>query len=473
MSQLKRPMGRRAFLKTAGVAAATAATGFSFNKVLRPSSNAYKLSDYSALRVKRYHIAATDGFVSMPTQTKPIYPFFPDPDGALKAPYADKPMWVMGFRDVTRFGAFEGDKNSGGYPLTPDVEKQKGYAQISAPLLYAQVGEDLRLHLTNLGLQQRPDLIDSHTIHFHGFPNQTAYFDGVPDASLAAPIGRTLIYRYIPEDPGTYMWHCHFEDVEHVHEGLTGLVFISPKLGLNYAYDYAETYFDRQFAMILTEADVHTHYNDAHLQINDWSAYSADFRLMNGRAWPDTIQPNLLANADPGTGVWSDGPNAGSPSDARLTYNPNSSLIQANSGEKILIRVSNLGFEEHSLVLPGLPMRMVGRDAKPIVAGRPDYLADPPAPGAAYAQGSRGDISTITNRIDLGPGESRDLIFTAPTVSQKTVFPFYDRNSAFLHNDANVSGDGYGGMRTEVHVFPKGLDPQAYPNQLNHVNGEM
>jgi hypothetical protein len=79
----------------------------------------------------------------------------------------------------------------------------------------------------------------------------------------------------------------------------------------------------------------------------------------------------------------------------------------------------------------------------------------------------------MTNRVDVGPGESRDLIFVAPQVSQRTVFPLYDRNDSFVHDAQGVSGDGFGGARTEVHVFPSGLPAQAFPNQVNTVNGAM
>jgi len=466
-------LGRRSFLKAAGVAAATATTGLTFKRMLPSSAPPYNLADYSGLSIKRYHIAATDGWVSMPTQTAPMPPFFPDPDAP--AYTADRGMYIMGFRDVTDYAAFVGDRDKGEFPLTREIMAQKERAQLTAPLFYTRVGEDLRLHLTNLGLARRPDLVDSHTIHFHGFPNQVVYFDGVPDNSVAAQIGRTLVYRYIPEDPGTYMYHCHFDDVEHVGMGLRGMCFVLPSKtsnrgpGTGYAYDYEESYFDRQFAFLLTEEDPHLHFNDAHLQLNDFSQYAPAFSLMNGRAWPDTVQPNI----DPKTGEQLDGAEVAESVAKRLRYNPNSSLIQANSGESVLIRVSNLGYRERSLLLPGLPMRMVGRDAKPVVAGRPDYLAAPPSPGQAYPRGSRGDLTVDTNRIDLGPGESRDMIFTAPKVGQRTVFPFYDRNDSFVHNAAGASGDGYGGARTEVHVFPKGLDPQVRPGQLHAVDGAM
>ena len=39
---------------------------------------------------------------------------------------------------------------------------------------------------------------------------------------------REFPYFYHPPDPGTYMYHCHFEDVEHVQMGMTGIVFVRP-----------------------------------------------------------------------------------------------------------------------------------------------------------------------------------------------------------------------------------------------------
>ena len=172
-------------------------------------------------------------------------------------------------------------------------------------MLYCDDGDELRIKLENLGLGVRPDLFDPHTIHWHGFPNQIPYFDGVPDASLSVPAGTSdLVYR--PRHPGTYMYHCHVEDVEHVHMGLTGMVFIRPHhnsprwasaitpltLGQKYAYYDSSTQYDREYAIILTELNVENHWNDGHIQESDWSEYRSTFGLMNGRAWPDTIEPN-------------------------------------------------------------------------------------------------------------------------------------------------------------------------------------
>jgi FtsP/CotA-like multicopper oxidase with cupredoxin domain len=438
--------------------------------------------------IREQHVGFTDGWVSMPKDAEAVPPFWPDPG----AP-TNRNAYVFGIRSLM---TPNGNRTSNWQPMSEaTMFAQKGRAQLSAPILFADQGSDFRLHLHNLGEQQRPiGNPDNHTIHFHGFTNQIVYFDGVPDNSVAAAIGRELIYHYFPEDPGSYMYHCHIDDVEHVHMGLYGIVFIrSNQLRppdqlrartLRYAFNdpvdakgknllptEMQSWYDREFAMIITEFDIHAHWNDAHNQDTDWTDYKAGFRLMNGRAWPDTIQPHF----DPMLPAMVPDPlNLNPDYDLqrieRLRFNPNSALIQANAGERILIRVANLGFEEHSLMLPGIPLTVVGRDAKPLYAGRPDYGVDGPVPG------SRGNIQWTSNRVDLGPGESRDMIITVPATSSATAtspdhYAFYDRNYGFVKKKESSGGDGYGGMRTEVQVYPAGTLPdQTRPAGLYALN---
>jgi FtsP/CotA-like multicopper oxidase with cupredoxin domain len=442
--ELRRFTTRRSFLKAAGVTAAGLAGlgGLEWSEQLAGTKSLkQRLVAAAPPPMKEMHIGFTDGFVSMPEGSEPVAPFFPDPG-------APKPFttYVMGIRNLT--GMSEAT-----------MFAQKGHGAITGPFLFCEEGQDFHVHLHNLGLDRRGDLIDSHTIHWHGFPNQIVYFDGVPDNSLAVPIGRELIYRYIPLDPGTYMYHCHVEDVEHVHMGLTGLVFVQPALNRNtpgrkFAYNDPATEYNREYGFLLTEIDNHAHFNDRHIQDTDWSDYKAAFRLMNGRAFPDTLDLNL----DPAAPPKSLGELE------RLRYQPHSSLLQANEGDKVLIRISNLGFEEQSMVLSGIEMNLIGRDAKPLTAGRPDYGINLPT------NGTRGDISTKTYRLDIGPGESRDAIFTAPKHSGGSgpdVYPFYNRNYGFVNKEAAATGDGFGGQRTEVRVYPKNTLPdQTKPNGL-------
>jgi FtsP/CotA-like multicopper oxidase with cupredoxin domain len=487
-------IGRRSFLKLAagGVAlGAAGATGVAHFTRSTPAQRPARLTATVTGRTREWHFVATDGYAAMPDPSivEAVGVYYPDLLAPVNEDGVGQNLYIFGFDDVTDI---EGFRNSNLFaPWDPDSLVNpidfKTQAQISAPLLYCDDGDDLRITLENLGLGVRPDLFDPHTIHWHGFANQIPYFDGVPDASLSVPSGSELTYRYLPVDVGTYMYHCHVEDVEHVHMGLTGMVFIRTSetalnsagtgtkwndagliSGYKYAYYDSSTQYDREYAILLTEANVENHWNDGHIQESDWSEYRSTFGLMNGRSWPDTIEPNgSFFDRDDFTatsnGTWRDSQLSAGVA-ARLAYQPNSSLIQANAGERVLLRISNLGFDEHSLVLPGLEMTMVGRDAKFLGQGRSDYFPD---------GDNRDDITKKTYRIDIGPGESRDLIFTAPApTGSPDVYPFYDRSILFRKKQASASTvlDSYGAMRTEVHIYPANfLLPQDHPNQLRNV----
>ncbi|HKC27702.1 MAG TPA: multicopper oxidase domain-containing protein, partial [Jatrophihabitans sp.] len=326
---------------------------------------------------KTVHLVGTDGWVSMPADAPPDPPFFPDP----LAPSGGFNTYVFGFRNVTGFTAAQ-------------VAAQRGKAQISAPTLVFDEEDDIYITLTNLGLVQRPDLFDGHTLHWHGFVNAIPLFDGVPELSLAVPIGRDFTYFYRPHDAGTYMYHCHFEDVEHVQMGMTGSVFIRPKqnkspvngdpVGTTYAYNDGDgsTRYDREFAFMVTELWSAAHYRDAHIQVNDWTDFQPSFWLLNGRGYPDTIAPN----GDPMNTA------AG-----RLQYQPISSLVRCNAGEQVLLRMANLGYQNHTFSVDNIDLTVVAKDAS-LLTGR---------------DGTKNYLTT--NSVDIGPGESRDIIFTAPT----------------------------------------------------------
>jgi FtsP/CotA-like multicopper oxidase with cupredoxin domain len=372
---------------------------------------------------KAVHLAGTDGWVSMPAGSPPDLPFFPDslaPDGF--------DTYIFGFRDVTQLATAE------------EVAAVRGRAQLSAPILAFDEGDDVTITLSNLGLLMRPDLFDGHTLHWHGFVNAIPLFDGVPELSLAVPIGRDLSYFYRPHDAGTYMYHCHFEDVEHVQMGMTGVVFVRPAQNgtvvgdvpstarLTYAYNDGDgsTRYDREFTFMLTELWSAAHYRDAHIQVSDWTDYAPSFWLLNGRGYPDTI-------AAPG--------NPMSTAAGRLQYQPISSLMTCNVGETVLLRIANLGYQNHSLTLDNVDLQVIAKDAS-LLRGRGGYTN-----------------YQVTNTVDVGPGESRDVLVTPHRTGE---FLLYDRNYAYL---GNGGGTGWGGMMTVLRVGAAGTyGPQTEPN---------
>src|SRR5947208_11293163 len=80
---------------------------------------------------------------------------------------------------------------------------------IPAPMMAIDEDDEFFLTLTNVGMIMRPDLFEQHTVHFHGYPNASAFYDGVPDASVAINIAASFTYYYLAPDAGTYFWHCH------------------------------------------------------------------------------------------------------------------------------------------------------------------------------------------------------------------------------------------------------------------------
>jgi FtsP/CotA-like multicopper oxidase with cupredoxin domain len=442
-----RKLSRRDFLRLGGgLLVAAAGTRLLPRKILaQPSEVALAASPSTGMGMEMaalapldvtpdIHLVGTDGWINLPGQV-PIpgtVDQFYNPDSLAPAGLTS---YIFGFADVTGLS-------------DEQVQARKMKAQATAPMFWVNENQEYYLKLGNLGLQMRPDLTDSHTLHWHGFRNAWPVFDGEPHSSLAVPVGRSLMFYYRPLDAGTYMYHCHFEETEHVHMGMTGAVFVRPAQDQNplnpgerYVYNDGDgsTAFDREFVILLTDFWAEAHWDDAHIQLPDWTDFRPDFFLMNGRVYPDTLAPNGTGT-DPATGDL-----IPTPGYEQLQYQPISSLIQANAGERVLLRFINLSFGMQSMTLPGMKMKIVGKDAT-LLRGRDGT-----------------DLTYETNTVLTGAGQSVDAIFTAPPVpSAVKKYLLYNRNYDRL---SNAGGSGYGGQMTEIRVHPAGtLPPQTEPN---------
>ena len=380
------------------------------------------------------HLVATDGWIYLPGEVAPYQPddIGEDISGGLQNCY------IFGFRDATHYDQ----------TMLTDL---KMHAQLAAPIMWtdevpmdAPIEQGFTVKLTNLGLQVRPDLIDAHTVHFHGFRNALPIFDGEPHSSVGVPIIRNLTYFYRPHDPGTYKYHCHFEETEHVHMGMIGMVFVRPQFektypGRKFAYNHLSTEFDREFVIVMNEVWAVAHWCDSHIQLPEWTDYKPEYFLMNGRVYPDTIKPNGFydSNFDLATEAGNE----------NLKYQPVSSLIKVNGGDRVLLRISNIGFLEQSLAITCGEMRVVGRDATLLL--------------------SKGGVDTSysANVINCHTGETFDAIFEAPAHKGTAEFDrylLYNTNPARI---TNPGSSGYGGQMTEIHVYPADtLAPQTEPN---------
>jgi FtsP/CotA-like multicopper oxidase with cupredoxin domain len=416
-----RPRGttRRDFLKAASLGAAgTIAVG-----------SALRLVPPAGAATTNLALAATDGYITVPgRETNPIY--------------------IFGFIPV--------DPNAS---ISSLISTYKGHAQHTAPTLDFRQDDDIKITLTNLGLVQRPDLTDSHTIHWHGLDVPSPLNDGVPEVSVAVPMGKQVTYFYRPHRVGTYMYHCHFEDVEHVQMGMTGIVFVRPAQDgsvhagfTKFAYNDGDgsTGYHRHFAILLNEIEERQHDADRDIQEFVPTDYDPQFFTLNGRCYPQTVLPNDDGSGGP-MGIITTNPNYGSSDHSQ----PNSSLVQVNGGDRVLLRLANLGYQQHALQLPGIPMHVVGQDASLLRNGAVD-------------------TSYRANTLYIGPGEARDVLFQAPAYDAArpsgsdgrgnyNVYSFKNRDWRRLTNFGAPPGPG--GMMTEVRVYQNPLPPQAVVSQ--------
>jgi FtsP/CotA-like multicopper oxidase with cupredoxin domain len=341
---------------------------------------------------------------------------------------------------------------------------------IPAPLIAIDEDDELFLTLSNVGMIMRPDLFEQHTVHFHGYPNASAFYDGVPDASVAINIGGSFTYYYLAPDAGTYFYHCHISPPEHLQMGMVGQIYVRPRqdrvpvggglraaLALqqtdprtacnssvdilctnplppvtqaiaaraasgNYAYNDGDgsTYYDVEYPIQIHGFDPNFHFVGMTFNPEGFADMKDKYFLLNGRSYPDTVTT---------------GPMQTQTADGRSHYSqPLPSVINIPSGKKALLRISDLDVTEYqSLASLGIPMQVIAINSK--------LLRDQAGNNLYYN----------TNSITLAGGESLDVILDATNTNKYpagSVFYLYTPNLDHLSNDA----ENFGGLMTEVHI---------------------
>jgi len=382
------------------------------------------------------HVVGGDGMVTMANDAD-------DPD--LGGP--GKKQYVFSFADVD---LPQDAVDELGDPLPP--EAYPGYvmsegllaANIPAPTISVDEDDELYLTLTNVGMAVRPDLFDPHTIHWHGFPNAASIFDGVPDASISVNMGASLTYYYLAKDAGTYMWHCHVEATEHMQMGMLGNLYVRPRqnrclaltedpanpgstcppdheAGDTYAYNDGDgsTRYDVEYPIQIGSFDPDFHDASFGVQPLPFRDMRDRFFLLNGRGYPDTVNPGVISTADP--------------LDPGITHpsQPVSSLISATEGDRVLLRISNLNVTQfYTLGTNGLPMEVIALDAREL------------------RDGAGNPMHYKTNSLTLGGGQSADVIIDTTGLAPGSTFLLYTTNLDKLANDA----ENFGGMMTEIRI---------------------
>ena len=144
---------------------------------------------------------------------------------------------------------------------------------------------------------------------------------------------------------------------------------------------------------------------------------SHHYFLMNGRGYPDTIDPAPITTKTDSV--------AGDVESQRLD-----SLITVEPGDRVLIRFSNLSTTlSHTIESLGIPMKLVGEDAR-ILRG----------PGGR-------DLSGLSNSVTIASGQTADVLLDTVGLAEGTYYLF-SRNLFTLNNNVQRRG----GMMTEIRV---------------------
>jgi FtsP/CotA-like multicopper oxidase with cupredoxin domain len=363
---------------------------------------------------------------------------------------------------------------------------------IPAPLAAFDEDDEFFLTLTNVGMIMRPDLFEQHTVHFHGYPNASSFYDGVPDASVAINIGASFTYYYLAPDAGTYFWHCHITPPEHLQMGMVGQLYVRPrqdrvpplgslytalqlqngqvtgqtvdlrtacnpgadilcsavtpaintgavkgndKLGNPQKYLYNDgdgsTAYDVEYPIQMHGFDPNFHFVGMTFNPEMFADMKDKYFLLNGRSYPDTVAA---------------GPQGTVSSDATVHYSqPMPTIINIPAGGKAALRLVNLSVTEyHTLQTLGVPMKVAGWNAK--------LLRDQDGNNTEY----------WTNSITLGGGESCDVILDASNTPVGKYY-LYSPNLDHLSNDA----ENFGGMMTVVNVCNSLTGGSTYGNTCN------
>jgi hypothetical protein len=182
-------------------------------------------------------------------------------------------------------------------------------AEWPAPTIRVREGQKLYLNLVNVGMHKRPDLFDPHTVHWHGFPQASSVFDGVPDASISINMMGILTYYYNVVEPGTYMYHCHVEATEHMQMGMLGNLYVTPKQdnrlgepglgdptfkGFAYNDEDGSTGYHVDYPIQIGGFDPAFHDASLTTQPLPFQLMVDKYPMLNGRGYPDTLEQGSL-----------------------------------------------------------------------------------------------------------------------------------------------------------------------------------
>lgn len=200
------------------------------------------------------------------------------------------------------------------------------------PILYMNEGDSVIVNVRNQS-QRAP-----HTIHWHGLDVDQAN-DGVPSTSFVIFHLQDTNYKFVAPHAGTYLYHCHVASVIHVQMGMYGNVIVRPAGGGNQAWTGGPS-FDKEYNWLISEFDKSWHdtipphdSTDTAFVFFQLPPFEPDYFLING------LSRNQLSDS--------------------------TTAISAKVGEKVYLRLSNVGFYMYKITFPpSLDAEVISSDGR-------------------------------------------------------------------------------------------------------------
>ncbi|MCX7770348.1 MAG: multicopper oxidase domain-containing protein, partial [Proteobacteria bacterium] len=199
----------------------------------------------------------------------------------------------------------------------------------------------------------------SHTIHWHGL-EPSPINDGVGNTSFE--LGR-YVYQLRPSEAGTFIYHCHKNTPLHFEIGMYGLFIVDPPEGPGRAFQGGPEY-DVEAFWVVDEFDPRWHnlnHSAFMVRVNDLNGdpnvRDSIFEYTNNGILND-FRPEYFVI----TGV---------PSVDNYTPITDPAVaINAQIGQKILIRIVNAGYTLQKFTIP-LDFKVIAMDGIPL--GKPPF----------------------------------------------------------------------------------------------------
>lgn len=213
--------------------------------------------------------------------------------------------------------------------------------------------------------------------------------------ALEAPLDKSVTYQFLASKPGTYHYTSATRPDLQIEMGLAGALIVRPTMGAAYAYNVAESKFDREFLFMLSEIDSHIHDmvddavnagqsiddvldSEGHNVNQRLANYFPNYWFINGRNAPDS-----LAEDEQG----------------RYPTQPYGSLVKVHTGDIVLMRVIGGGHDLHPFHHHGNHARIIAVDGNV-------------QQSAAGATAGVVDLSHMVFTIQSVPGQTVDALFS-------------------------------------------------------------